>query len=111
MDPALVTDRLEDLLEDESISMVLEAMGGVDPGLSYAQACLRAGNTTSPPTRKPMAKHWEELNAAAGEGNVTLSFGGQWREPSGDPDADRQPAAPTTSPVLWESSMGLPTIS
>ena len=35
--------RLEDLLEDESISMVLEAMGGVDPGLSYAQACLRAG--------------------------------------------------------------------
>lgn len=74
VDPALVTDRLEDLLEDESISMVLEAMGGVDPGLSYAQACLRAGKHYITANKELMAKHWEELNAAAREGNVTLSF-------------------------------------
>ncbi|MBE5780892.1 MAG: homoserine dehydrogenase, partial [Clostridiales bacterium] len=74
VDPALITGDIEDILKDDSISIVLEAMGGVNPGLSYAQRCMEAGKHYVTANKELMAKHWEELNAAAKKGGVSLSF-------------------------------------
>ena len=65
VDPALVTDRLEDLLEDESISMVLELSlihilsNSTTPSASRSYgASPTAPITTSKPMPRKAARRW-----------------------------------------------------
>ncbi|MDL2224708.1 homoserine dehydrogenase [Eubacteriales bacterium OttesenSCG-928-M02] len=74
VDPALLTEDIDDIINDGDISIVLEAMGGVDPGLQYAQRAMEAGKHYVTANKELIAKHWEELNAAAQRGNVSLAF-------------------------------------
>ena len=74
IDPALLTDQIDLIVNDPDISIVLEAMGGTDPALGYALKCLRAKKHYVTANKELMAKHWEELNAAAEAAGVTLSF-------------------------------------
>ena len=39
----LLTDNFEDILNDESIDLVIEVLGGVDPGREYIKALLEKG--------------------------------------------------------------------
>lgn len=51
VDPALLTDRPEEILHDEGIDLVVEVMGGIEPAYTCIREALEGGNTWSPPTR------------------------------------------------------------
>ena len=42
IDQSLLTDRFEDIIEDEDIQIVVEVMGGIEPARTYINAALRA---------------------------------------------------------------------
>ena len=43
IDQSLLTDRFEDIIEDDDIRIVVEVMGGIEPARTYINAALKAG--------------------------------------------------------------------
>ena len=41
----IITDDFDSILNDESISIVVETMGGCNPAYEYTKACLMAGKS------------------------------------------------------------------
>lgn len=42
-DPSLLTNEWQDIIQDESIEIVIEVMGGMEPARTYILEALRAG--------------------------------------------------------------------
>ncbi len=64
------TTCLEDVLNDESISVVVEVMGGVEPALSFILRALKAGKNVISANKELIAKHWSEIESVAKENGV-----------------------------------------
>lgn len=64
------------LLTDPDISVVVEAMGGVNPAKKYVLAALGAGKHVVTSNKELVARHLEELLSAAAKNNVSLLFEG-----------------------------------
>ena len=65
----LLTERFEDLLEDDNIQIVVDVMGGEEPALSYILASLQKGRHLVTANKEVIAKHGPliyETAAAAG---------------------------------------------
>jgi homoserine dehydrogenase len=69
-----LTSRFEDVLEDDSIRVVAEVMGGVEPARSHVLALLRRGVSVVSANKQLLARHGEELFAAAEQGGAQLRF-------------------------------------
>ena len=70
----LLTDKPEDVLSDPQISIVMEFMGGEEPAASYMISALRAGKTVVTANKMALASKWNEILAAAREGNAGLYY-------------------------------------
>lgn len=68
-DPAAV-------LDDPSIHIVVEAIGGVDPAFDVVSRALRAGKTVVTPNKELVAKRGRELLSLAAESGSELFFEG-----------------------------------
>lgn len=66
----------EKMFNDPEISLVVETMGGVNPARKYVLAALRAGKHVVTSNKELVARHMDELLAAAAENNVSLLFEG-----------------------------------
>ena len=64
IDPALVTTRAEDLLDDPEIELIIEVMGGERPAYDYLREALQANKFVVTANKEVMAKH----GGAAGVG-------------------------------------------
>ncbi len=73
-DDGVLTTRFEDVLEDESIAVVAEVMGGVEPTGDHVVSLLRAGKPVVSANKQLIAQRGAELFATASEAGVQLRF-------------------------------------
>ena len=69
-----LTDKVEDILEDDEISIVLEFLGGEEPAFSWDLAALKKGKTVVTANKVALALHWHELQQAAKENGAGLYY-------------------------------------
>jgi len=74
LDPALLTTRFEDILEDPEIAVVVELIGGVGAALDFQRRALQAGKHVVTANKQLLAQHGAELFAAAEASGVHLRF-------------------------------------
>ncbi|HXY86185.1 MAG TPA: homoserine dehydrogenase [Gaiellaceae bacterium] len=70
----VLTTDFESILEDDSIALVAEVMGGLEPTGSYVLELLRAGKPVVSANKQLLARRSADLFAAAAEGDVQLRF-------------------------------------
>ncbi|MBR4079908.1 MAG: homoserine dehydrogenase, partial [Christensenellaceae bacterium] len=56
---------LDDIINDEEISIVVEVMGGIQPALTFITKCLEAGKTVVSANKQLIANHWAEIEQTA----------------------------------------------
>ncbi len=70
----LLTDRVEDVLDDPEIAMVMEFMGGEQPAASYMIRALEKGKCVITANKMALASHWNEITHAAREHAAGLYY-------------------------------------
>jgi homoserine dehydrogenase len=68
------TDRLEDLVDDDRVNLVVELLGGIEPARTLLLKALDAGKPVVTANKELMARHGEELIGRAAERGVSLLF-------------------------------------
>ena len=74
IDSSLLTDNFEDILNDESIDLVIELLGGINPGKEYIKSLLLNGKAVITANKDIIADCGEELIKLARENNTCLYF-------------------------------------
>jgi len=72
--PGVLTDEPRAILDDTSIAVVAEVMGGVEPAGGYVLELLRRGTPVVTANKQLVARHGPELFEAAAAGGVQLRF-------------------------------------
>jgi len=67
-------DFYKDIIEDDTIDVVIELIGGVKPAMDFVLASLNAGKTVVTANKELLARHWPELNSAAKKSGAGLYF-------------------------------------
>ncbi|HEX9062163.1 MAG TPA: homoserine dehydrogenase, partial [Clostridia bacterium] len=71
---SLLTTNASEIIEDPSISIVIESMGGEEPARSYILSSLKSGKKVVTANKEVVSKHWDELRQAAEENNTGLYY-------------------------------------
>jgi homoserine dehydrogenase len=72
--PGLLTTDPGAVLDDPSIAIIVEAMGGEQPALDYMRRALRNGKHLVTANKEVLAKHGPELLALAAQHNVDVYY-------------------------------------
>ena len=70
----ILTDNFDDILNDDSIDLVIEVLGGVDPGKEYIKALLQNGKAVITANKDIIADSGSDLINTAKENNACLYF-------------------------------------
>lgn len=62
------------IVEDPSVRIVVEVMGGLEPAYTFVKACLEAGKTVVTSNKALVAKHGAELLSIAREKEINFLF-------------------------------------
>ena len=73
-EPELLTDSWQEILEDESIDIIIEVMGGIHPAKEYITAALRAGKHVVTANKDLVASFGGELFDCAAEHHCDFLF-------------------------------------
>lgn len=74
LDGVELTDRVEDILEDEEISVVVEVMGGLHPAKEYMLRAMEAGKSVVTANKDVVAQFGQELFDMAEKHDVDFRF-------------------------------------
>ena len=74
VDNDLITDRWDDILNDESIDIVVEVMGGLEPAGTYIKQALDAGKNVVTANKDLIAEEGHELLVRAAERKCDLLY-------------------------------------
>ena len=74
IDMSLITDKWEDIIKDESIDLVIEVMGGIEPARTYISEALSAGKHVVTANKDLMAEYGHELLDTAATNKCDLLF-------------------------------------
>jgi homoserine dehydrogenase len=74
IDPALITTDPSDVIDDPSVAIVVEVMGGLDPTLGLLRRALARGASVVTANKQLLSRHGQELLAAADETGAELRF-------------------------------------
>lgn len=74
--PCPVTKNYRDLIDDPSIDLIVETMGGTQPAKKIVLAALRAGKSVVTTNKELVAQHLPELRSAAAKAGVAFLFEG-----------------------------------
>jgi len=69
-----VSDRIEDVLEDSRLGVVIHVVGGLEPARTDILRLLRAGRDVITANKALLYEHGDELFAAASQSGRTISF-------------------------------------
>lgn len=69
-----VVHSFDPIIEDDSVRIICETMGGVDPAYQYTKAALEKGKSVCTSNKAVVAKHGAELLAIAKENNCSYLF-------------------------------------
>ena len=72
--PALMTDRLEDILQDPDITLAIELVGGTDAARVIVRKLLKAGKHVVTANKALLATHGDELFQLAGDLRRQIRF-------------------------------------
>ena len=72
--PEILTNDWKTILEDESIEIVIEVMGGIEPARTYILEALNAGKHVVTANKDLVASHGQELLECAAEHNCDFLF-------------------------------------
>ena len=70
----IFTTNPEEIWQNDSIDVVIESMGGVDPAREYVLACLNAGKHVVTPNKNLMSAYYDELMCTALDNDVLIKF-------------------------------------
>jgi homoserine dehydrogenase len=70
----LISGQAEDILDDPSVQVVVEVMGGEEPARSYLERAIRSGKHVVTANKVVMAKHGPDLLELAGSKDVDVYF-------------------------------------
>ena len=70
----MLTTRWQDLIEDPSIDIIVELMGGIDEPLALIRAAIEAGKVVVTGNKALLAEHGQEVFALAAEHRVPVFF-------------------------------------
>ena len=73
-DPSVLTTDFQEILEDPSISIVVEVIGGIEPACTYIMQALKAGKNVVTANKDLMAVKGGELLELADENGCELRF-------------------------------------
>lgn len=74
VDKKLLTDNFSDISDDQSIDLVIEVLGGVDPGKEYIKSLLEGGKAVITANKDIIADCGNELVQLAQKNNTCLYF-------------------------------------
>lgn len=74
VNPLLLTVDAADVLQDDTISIVIETMGGIEPARTYILEALRVGKHVITANKDVMALYGTELHRVAATAHVTLMY-------------------------------------
>ena len=74
VDQSLLTDKWEDIINDDEIEIVIEVMGGIEPARTMILEALHAGKNVVTANKDLVATHGHELLEAAEESGVDFLF-------------------------------------
>lgn len=74
MKEELLTDQWKDIIEDETIDIVVEVMGGIEPARTYILEALQAGKNVVTANKDLIAEYGHELLDAAKKNGCDLMF-------------------------------------
>lgn len=74
IDASLLTDNWQEILNDDSIEIVIEVMGGIEPAKTYIKEALEAGKNVVTANKDLLAEYGGELLDLAGEVKKDLLF-------------------------------------
>lgn len=72
--PEVATIEIDDVLGDDQVEVVVEAMGGEEPAATYLRRSLEAGKHVVTANKEALAKHFAELAAVARAAGRALLF-------------------------------------
>ncbi|MBZ4647176.1 MAG: homoserine dehydrogenase [Petroclostridium sp.] len=70
----LLTKNVEDILNDDEVSIVVEVMGGIEPAYTYTKRALLSGKHVVTSNKELVATHGAELLHIAKEKNINYLF-------------------------------------
>ncbi|HEY0072483.1 MAG TPA: homoserine dehydrogenase [Abditibacteriaceae bacterium] len=76
IDKSLVTNNVDEVLNDPDIKIVAELIGGVDPARDYVMRAIAAGKSVVTANKELIAKHGVEIIGAAEAAGVDFLFEG-----------------------------------
>ena len=68
------TKDFNDILNDDSVKIVVETMGGINPAYNFVKSCLLAGKSVVTSNKELVATHGQELLTIARENNLNFLF-------------------------------------
>ena len=74
MSDELITNQFEDIINDDSIDIVVELIGGIEPAFSFIIAAMQKGKHVVTANKDLIAVKGKELFATALENNVDFYF-------------------------------------
>ena len=74
IDLKIVSCDIQNVIKDDSISVVAEFFGGIEPARTFLIACLKAGKSVVTSNKELFSKHWPELESAAKETGAGIYF-------------------------------------
>src|SRR5437588_687839 len=74
LDASLLTTEPDAVIDDPSIDLIVEVMGGENPAHDYIVRALRSGKHVVTANKEVMAKHGPEILSIAAEHGVEISF-------------------------------------
>ena len=74
VDKSLLTDDIKDIVDDDSIDLVIEVLGGIEPGKEYIKSLLSNGKAVITANKDIIADCGNELVKLAQENNTCLYF-------------------------------------
>ena len=73
-DKTLLTENIKDIVDDDSIDLVIEVLGGIEPGKEYIKSLLSNGKAVITANKDIIADCGNELVQLAQENNTCLYF-------------------------------------
>lgn len=74
IDKGLLTDNIDDIINDKDIDVVIEVLGGIDPGKEYIKSLLSTGKSVITANKDIIADCGKELIELAQNHNTNLYF-------------------------------------
>lgn len=70
----VLTHNIDDILDDESVKVVVEVMGGIEPAYTFVKSALLKGKSVATSNKALVAAHGPELIQIARDKNVNFFF-------------------------------------